>query len=145
MSNSPKELIFFFSLSLIGTLIRLIKLQSLRFEFQIDFTESKYQHFFVPNFFCPFLRRPQIIFSELHILPEKPVQLSLQGKHGYFSFQTEFAHFPDLGLSFHSTVSLQPLKLIHYLAPVSWCHLMVLAAGYSSLPLAAENQRHRGG
>ena len=89
------------------------------------------------------------------MLLEQPVQLSVQGRHGDFSFRTEFAPFPDLGLFFPSTKSLQHLKLTHYLAPVSWCsttrrrqamgspHLMMLAAGYRWLPLAAENQRHR--
>ena len=51
------------------------------------FHEGQYQNSSVPtNFFCPFLPQPQMVFSELRILLDLPVQLSFQGRHGKFSF-----------------------------------------------------------
>ena len=123
------------------------------------FHTEQSQHFFIHNFFCPFLPRSQIIiFSELHTFPDKLVQLSSQGRHGRFYFRTESANFRDLDPSFVSTRVFQHLKMTQYLAPVSrnfstnlciarvLSHLMVLAAaGCHLLPLAAENQTHRRG
>ena len=51
------------------------------------FHRGQYQYFFVPNFLCPCLPLPQIIFSELCILLGQPSQLSVQGRHGDFSFR----------------------------------------------------------
>ena len=39
------------------------------------FHRERYQNFFVPNVLCPCLLQPQIIFSELRILIEQPLQL----------------------------------------------------------------------
>ena len=95
-------------------------------------------------FLCSLLLHPQIIFSELRILHEQPIQLSVQGGHGDFYFGTEFAHFPDLDIFFLSTKFLQPtlevdsllrtifLVLDHMsaLSHGSLPHLMMLSAGY---------------
>ena len=89
---------------------------------------------------------------EVRILLEQPIHLSAHSRHEHFSFRTEFAHFPNLDLFFLSTKSVQHLKLTHFQVPVSWCwttcrrhamglaHLLVFAAGYRWLPLAAKNR-----
>ena len=60
-----------------------------------------------------------LVVDELRIVLEQLIQLSVQGRHGDFSVRREFAHFPDIGLFFLSTKSLQHLQLTRYLAPVS--------------------------
>ena len=54
--------------------------------------------------------------SVLRIVLEQPIHLSAQSRHGDFSFQTEFAHFPNLDLFTFSTKSLQHLQVARYLA-----------------------------
>ena len=78
----------------------------------VDWFQRAISAFFL-SFFCPFLPQPQVIFSELH------VQLSSQGRHGDFSFQTEFAHIRDLDPFFLSTRIFHHLKMTQYLALVS--------------------------
>ena len=149
----PSTKINLFSLSLICPLTRLTQFQSLRCEFSIGFMEGTIRASLFPISFVQFVLQPQIVFSELGILLEQPIQLSAQGRLEDFSFRTEFADLPNLDLFFLSTESLQHLKVTQYLAPVSWClttcrrqatglpHLLVLAAGYHWLPLADENRR----
>ena len=133
-------------MSLIGPLSRLIELQSLRFKFWIDFIQGNISISLFPNSSVHFsLTQPQIIFSELHTLCEKPVQLSFQGRHGDFSFQTEFATLSrSRSLSFLSTQFFRHLKVTHYLARISGrttnlrlamnlSHLMMLPPGYRLL------------
>ena len=67
---------------------------------------------------CPFLLQPQVISSELRILLEQVSQLSVQGRHGDFSFQAEFAHFPNLDLLFlskESTLAIDSLPRTSFL------------------------------
>ena len=65
-----------------------------------------------------------IIFSELHIVIEKLVQLPFQGFHEGFSVQTEFspfpvekvAHFLNPGPFYLLTVTFQHLEMTQHLA-----------------------------
>ena len=154
ISNSPHKLSFLFEPDLPinspGT--------APTFEIRVIdwFHEGQCQNFLVPIFSCSCLLQPQIVVSELRIVLERPIQLSARARHADFSFQTEFAHFPDLDLFCLSTTFVQHLHLTHHLAPISWrpanlrrgmdlSRLMMLAAGYRLLPLAAGNQRHSRG
>ena len=67
--------------------------------FEIQAVHWFHRIFFVPNFLCPCQLQPHIIFCELHILLEQPIQLSVQVRHEDFFFRTEFAHLPDLDLA----------------------------------------------
>ena len=89
--------------------------------------------------------------SELRILLEQPIHLSAQSRHGDFSFQTEFAHFPNLDLFTFSKKSLQHLQVARYLAldvgakPWVYQNCWYLLRGYRWLPPADENRRSCGG
>ena len=148
----PSTKINLFSLSLICPLTRLTQFQSLRCEFSIGFIEGNVRTSLFSISFCPICASASdSLCLSLAFSLNSPFSFLLKVDMKIFPF--EFAHIPDLGLSFLSTKSLQNLKVTHYLAPVTWCwttcrrqatglpHLLVLAAGYRWLPLADENRR----
>ena len=122
-----------------------MELQSLRFKCSIGSIEVQYENFFVPNFLCPFLSQRQM----LHNLREKSVQLSVQGRHGDFSFLTEFAHFRDPGLfppdKVPSTLEIDSTSfpVLEHMSALSQEIITLDDACCRLLPLAAENQGHR--
>ena len=117
------------------------------------FHTEQYPSFSFPNFFCPRLLQPRIIFSELRIHLAELVREDS-------SFQTEFflchvdimTHFRNHHPFFLSTVIFQHLKKTHHLASVSrsFQHLDVCQrfttlddAGCCWLPLAAACWKNR--
>ena len=83
-----------FPLSLVSQLVHLMELHSLGFKLSGEFHGEQSQHSAFPILFCQFQPEPQILFSELHTLLEKLVQLPLLSIHEGFSVQTEFSSFP---------------------------------------------------
>ena len=58
--------------------------------------KGQYPNFFIPDCLYPCLLQPQTLSCAF--LLEQPIQLAAQSRHGDFSFQREFAHFPNLHL-----------------------------------------------
>ena len=123
--------LFSLSLILICPLIRLIQLQSLRFEFSIGCIESNIRTSLFPiSFYQICASASDSLFLSLAFSLNRRFSFLLKVDMKIFPF--EFAHIPDLGLSFLSTKSLQNLKVTHHLAPVScswtadWCNPRIL-------------------
>ena len=76
--------IYLLSLSLISPLIRLVQIQSFRFEFSIDFRKIHIRTCLFPISYVQFLPQPQIIFAEPTFLLKRPIQLSALGIYGDF-------------------------------------------------------------
>ena len=157
LDNSSSHIVFFkksalFSLSLISPLVPLIELHSLGIKLSLGFLESNIRIPSFPIFSVYFSLEPQIIFSELHKLLEKLVQLSFQGIHEGLSVQTEFSFFSSWEsrtlsksrshFSFDNDLSTLGNESKH-LAQVSLCSLNPCFACVFPRLNVSENQKHR--
>ena len=67
-------------------------------------------NFSVPIFKSPYGLQLQMVFSELHFLLERQIQLSVSGQYGDFACPTRFAHCLNLDLLSPLTQTLQHLQ-----------------------------------